>query len=133
MVTSTISGDEYDKLKKEAKEKYEKFSDKVKEKVGGFEGYQDSYVAKKALGRNRLTDVQIFGGLNQDDSVSIEAKEFVSGNTAKLLSRYTGARETDVAIPDFIFNKMTEKLGIAGANIISAAKKFKAEEIPGYI
>lgn len=133
LVTSTISGDEYDKLKKEAKEKYEKFSDKVKEKVGSLEGYQDSYVAKKALGRNRLTNVQIFGGLNQDDSVSIEAKEFVSGNTAKLLSRYTGARETDVAIPDFIFNKMTEKLGIAGANIISAAKKFKAEEIPGYI
>lgn len=133
LVTSTISGDEYDKLKKEAKEKYEKFSDKEKEKVGGLEGYQDSYVAKKALGRKRLTDVKIFGGLDQDSLISIEAKEFVSGNTAKLLSRYTGARETDVAIPDFIFNKMTEKLGIAGANIISAAKKFKAEEIPGYI
>lgn len=80
-----------------------------------------------------MADVKIFGSLDESGPVSIEAKEFVSGNTAKLLSRYTGARETDVAIPDFIFNKMTEKLGIAGADIISAAKKFKAEEIPGYI
>ena len=42
-------------------------------------------------------------------------------------------RETEKAIPDWVFNRMTENLGVAGADVISLAKKFKAEEIPGAI
>ncbi len=130
MVTTTISEKEYAKLQKEAEEKYEKLSEKAKKAVN-LSDFTDRFIAKKALKRSKLSNVDIFRN-GTEGAFSISATETVSGNRAKLLSRYTGARETDVAIPDFIFNRMTKELGIEGADIISAAKKFKAEEIPGY-
>lgn len=130
MVTTTISENEYDKLQKEAKEKYEKLSEKAKKAVN-LSDFTDRFIAKKALKRSKLSDVDIFRN-GAEGAFSISATETVGGNRAKLLSRYTGARETDVAVPDFIFNRMAKELKIEGADIISAAKKFKAEEIPGY-
>lgn len=130
-VTATITDEQYQKLKDEAVERYKKLSDKAQAKVD-IEKYTTDYVAKKALGRKNISNIEEFGGLEAGGDRTFQATETVSGRTAKTLSRYTGARETDVAIPDVIFNKITEKIGARGADIISLAKKFKAEEIPGY-
>lgn len=130
-VTATITDEQYQKLKDEAVERYKKLSDKAQAKVD-IEKYTTDYVAKKALGRRNISNIEEFGGLEAGGDRTFQATETVSGRTAKTLSRYTGARETDVAIPDVIFNKITEKIGARGADIISLAKKFKAEEIPGY-
>lgn len=130
MVTTTISEKEYTKLQKEAEEKYEKLSEKAKKAVN-LSDFTDRFIAKKALKRSKLSNIDIFRN-GVDGAFSISATETVGGNRAKLLSRYTGARETDVAIPDFIFNRIAKELKIEGADIISAAKKIKAEEIPGY-
>lgn len=130
-VTATITDEQYQKLKDEAVERYKKLSDKAQAKVD-VEEYTRDYVAKKALGRKNISNIEEFGGLEAGGDRTFQATETVRGGTAKTLSRYTGARETDVAIPDVIFNKITEKIGARGADIISLAKKFKAEEIPGY-
>lgn len=130
-VTATITDEQYQKLKDEAVERYKKLSDKAQAKVD-IEKYTTDYVAKKALGRKNISNIEVFGGLEAGGDITFQATETVKGGTAKTLSRYTGARETDVAIPDVIFNKITEKIGARGADIISLAKKFKAEEIPGY-
>lgn len=130
-VTATITDEQYQKLKDEAVERYKKLSDKAQAKVD-VEEYTRDYVAKKALGRKNISNIEEFGGLEAGGDRTFQATETVRGGTAKTLSRYTGVRETDVAIPDVIFNKITEKIGARGADIISLAKKFKAEEIPGY-
>lgn len=130
-VTATITDEQYQKLKDEAVERYKNLSDKAQAKVD-IEKYTTDYVAKKALGRKNISNIEVFGGIEDGSDITFQATETVRGGTAKTLSRYTGVRETDVAIPDVIFNKITEKIGARGADIISLAKKFKAEEIPGY-
>lgn len=130
-VTATITDEQYQKLKDEAVERYKNLSDKAQAKVD-IEKYTTDYVAKKALGRKNISNIEVFGGIEDGSDITFQATETVRGRTAKTLSRYTGVRETDVAIPDVIFNKITEKIGARGADIISLAKKFKAEEIPGY-
>lgn len=130
-VTATITDEQYQKLKDEAVERYKNLSDKAQAKVN-IEKYTTDYVAKKALGRKNISNIEVFGGIEDGSDITFQATETVRGGTAKTLSRYTGVRETDVAIPDVIFNKITEKIGARGADIISLAKKFKAEEIPGY-
>ena len=130
-VTATITDEQYQKLKDEAVERYKNLSDKAQAKVD-IEKYTTDYVAKKALDRKNISNIEVFGGIEDGSDITFQATETVRGGTAKTLSRYTGVRETDVAIPDVIFNKITEKIGARGADIISLAKKFKAEEIPGY-
>lgn len=130
--TATITGKEYDRLEKLAIENYAKFSDKTKGKISE-EEYRRKYIAKKTLGRKRLEGDSIDISFDDDGNYYIEAQENVGGGTAKLLSRYTGLRETDKAIPDWVFKRMSEKLGLAGADVISLAKTIKAEEIPGAI
>lgn len=130
--TATLTDKEYGKLEAQAVENYEKFSDKTKGKITKDE-YIERYVAKKALGRKGLVPSSIDISTDADGNFFIQAREKVGGGTAKILSRYTGLRETEKAIPDWVFNRMTENLGVAGADVISLAKKFKAEEIPGAI
>ena len=130
-VTATITDEQYQKLKDEAVERYKNLSDKAQAKVN-IEKYTTDYVAKKALGRKNISNIEVFGGIEDGSDITFQATETVRGGTAKTLSRYTGVRETDVAIPDVIFNKITERIGARGADIVSLAKKFKAEEIPGY-
>lgn len=130
--TATLTDKEYGKLEAQAVENYEKFSDKTKGKITKDE-YIERYVAKKALGRKGLVPSSIDISTDADGNFFLQAREKVGSGTAKILSRYTGLRETEKAIPDWVFDRMTENLGVAGADIISLAKKFKAEEIPGAI
>lgn len=132
-VAKNITSDEYNKLNAEATKKWQKLIDSGKTpKMSEYE-YTTNYIAKKATGRSKLSDISMVIGEN--GGVDISALEEVKfGGQAKTLDYNENLRETKQVLPDNIVKFMAQRLGISGAvDMIGRAKSVKASEIPQYI
>lgn len=132
-VAKNITSDEYNKLNAEATKKWQKLIDSGKtQKMSEYE-YTTNYIAKKATGRSRLSDISMVIGEN--GGVDISALEDVRfGGQAKTLDYNENLRETKQVLPDNIVKFMAQRLGIGGAvDMIGRAKSVKASEIPQYV
>lgn len=132
-VAKNITSDEYNKLNAEAAKKWQKLIDSGKTpKMSQYE-YTTNYIARKATGRSRLSNISMVIGEN--GGVDISALEEVKfGGQAKTLDYNENLRETKHVLPDNIVKFMAQRLGISGAvDMIGRAKSVKASEIPQYV
>lgn len=132
-VAKNITKDEYNKLNAEATKKWQKLIDSGKTPKMPQDEYISNYIAKKATGRSKLSDVSI--NIGENGGVDISALEDVKfGGQAKTLDYNENLRETKQVLPDNIVKFMAQRLGISGAvDMIGRAKSVKASEIPQYV
>lgn len=132
-VAKNITKDEYNKLNAEATKKWQKLIDSGKTPKMPQDEYISNYIAKKATGRSKLSDVSI--NIGENGGVDISALEDVKfGGQAKTLDYNENLRETKQVLPDNIVKLMAQRLGISGAvDMIGRAKSVKASEIPQYV
>lgn len=132
-VAKNITSDEYNKLNAEATKKWQKLIDSGKTPKMPQDEYISNYIAKKATGRSKLSDVSI--NIGENGGVNISALEDVKfGGQAKTLDYNENLRETKQVLPDNIVKFMAQRLGISGAvDMIGRAKSVKASEIPQYV
>ena len=132
-VAKNITSDEYNKLNAEATKKWQKLIDSGKTpKMSEYE-YTTKYIARKATGRSKLSDISI--DIGENGGVDISALEEVKfGGQAKTLDYNENLRETKQVLPDNIVKFMAQRLGISGdVDMIGRAKSVKASEIPQYV
>lgn len=132
-VAKNITSDEYNRLNAEATKKWQKLIDSGKTpKMSEYE-YTTKYIARKATGRSKLSDISI--EIGENGGVDISALEEVKfGGQAKTLDYNENLRETKQVLPDNIVKFMAQRLGITGAvDMIGRAKSVKASEIPQYV
>lgn len=132
-VAKNITKDEYNKLNAEATKKWQKLIDSGKTPKMPQDEYISNYIAKKATGRSKLSDISI--NIGENGGVDISALEDVKfGGQAKTLDYNENLRETKQVLPDNIVKFMAQRLGISGAvDMIGRAKSVKASEIPQYV
>ena len=132
-VAKNITSDEYNKLNAEATKKWQKLIDSGKTPKMPQDEYISNYIAKKATGRSKLSDISI--NIGENGGVDISALEDVKfGGQAKTLDYNENLRETKQVLPDNIIKFMAQRLGISGAvDMIGRAKSVKASEIPQYV
>lgn len=132
-VAKNITKDEYNKLNAETTKKWQKLIDSGKTPKMPQDEYISNYIAKKATGRSKLSDVSI--NIGENGGVDISALEDVKfGGQAKTLDYNENLRETKQVLPDNIVKFMAQRLGISGAvDMIGRAKSVKASEIPQYV
>ena len=132
-VAKNITKDEYNKLNAEATKKWQKLIDSGKTPKMPQDEYISNYIAKKATGRSKLSDVSI--NIGENGGVDISALEDVKfGGQAKTLDYNENLRETKQVLPDNIVKFMAQRLGISGAvDMIGRAKSVKTSEIPQYV
>ena len=132
-VAKNITSDEYNKLNAEATKKWQKLIDSGKTPKMPQDEYISNYIAKKATGRSKLSDVSI--NIGENGGVDISALEDVKfGGQTKTLDYNENLRETKQVLPDNIVKFMAQRLGISGAvDMIGRAKSVKASEIPQYV
>ena len=132
-VAKNITADEYNKLNAEATKKWQKLIDSGKTPKMPQDEYISNYIAKKATGRSKLSDISI--NIGENGGVDISALEDVKfGGQAKTLDYNENLRETKQVLPDNIVKFMAQRLGISGAvDMIGRAKSVKASEIPQYV
>ena len=154
LVTGVITDKEFQKyreeavkkLSKDAEKKYGKLSEEEKaaqtkedfinKYISSHKAELDRIIAGKATGRKNLASAEITQWMEAatgEIGYNIEAKEIIGGDVGKLLWLRTGLRETARGIDDKVFNRLTQKLGVEGTDVIGLAKKIKVEEIPGYV